>query len=42
VDIDTGTFPALEYSRRQLAIRLVTLVSAAGLILVAAVWIAGA
>jgi hypothetical protein len=38
---DTGTFLALEPARRRLAIRLVTAVSAAGLILVVTAWIIG-
>jgi hypothetical protein len=39
VDVNTGTFPALEDARRRLAIRLVTVLSGAGLILVIAAWI---
>jgi hypothetical protein len=42
VDINTGTLPTLEQARRRLAIRLVTALSGAGLLLVLAAWIFGA
>jgi hypothetical protein len=41
VDINTGTLPTLEHTRRRLAIRLVTALSGAGLLLVLAAWIFG-
>ena len=43
MDMDTGTgqLLSLEHTRRRLAIRLVTLLSGAGLLLVLAAWVIG-